>query len=509
MDHLRWIGQYIVDRRPDVVVHLGDHADMPSLSSYDKGKKSFEGRRYVADIESANRAFDYLNQPLIDENHRLAANKKAQWWPERHILLGNHEERIARAAENSPELDGTIGYDDLNYKEHGWEVHDFLEPVNIDGVYYAHYFYNPNSGIPFGGTLETRLKNIGHSFTQGHTQTLMYGLRFVNNRSHHGLVAGACLAPHHRVLTSDLRYIPLGEVEVGQKLVSFDETVEESYRRGRSYKTGTVLAVRNSKKPVRRVIFDDDTEFIVTHDHRWLTRVGGQTAIKHNGTYAWRETDSMRKGTLVPQPLDVWKENTSYEAGYLSGIFDGEGCLYTRQTSGGRIAQLSFSQKPGLVWDKSVECIESLVGVDAISYQNDRGINSGRLKGGLPSIARLLGEVRPTRLLSKFEPEMLGQMTCPSERNRKIVAIEDAGYQDIVEIDIDAKTMIVEGQPHHNCYQHDEDYKGPQGNHHWRGIIMKHEVADGSYDPMFVSLNYLCNRYEGKPLEKFKPKVFS
>jgi len=28
--HLEWIGRYILDRRPDVVVHLGDHWDMPS-----------------------------------------------------------------------------------------------------------------------------------------------------------------------------------------------------------------------------------------------------------------------------------------------------------------------------------------------------------------------------------------------------------------------------------------------------------------------------------------------
>ena len=52
-DHLRWIGQLIVDEHPDTVVHLGDHADMPSLSSYDVGKRSFEGRRYSADIEAA------------------------------------------------------------------------------------------------------------------------------------------------------------------------------------------------------------------------------------------------------------------------------------------------------------------------------------------------------------------------------------------------------------------------------------------------------------------------
>ena len=43
-DHLTWAGKAIVDYRPDVVVNLGDFADMPSLSTHDiKGSKYFEG----------------------------------------------------------------------------------------------------------------------------------------------------------------------------------------------------------------------------------------------------------------------------------------------------------------------------------------------------------------------------------------------------------------------------------------------------------------------------------
>ena len=44
IEHLKWAGQYAVDKKPDVIVHIGDHWDMPSLSHYDKGTTSFEGR---------------------------------------------------------------------------------------------------------------------------------------------------------------------------------------------------------------------------------------------------------------------------------------------------------------------------------------------------------------------------------------------------------------------------------------------------------------------------------
>jgi hypothetical protein len=194
-DHLTWAGQYMVDKfagQDDIeIIHLGDHADMPSLSSYDKGKRSFEGRRYRADIEAANAAFDVLCDPLDRYNRHRVKMKEKQWLPSRRILLGNHENRIERATENMPELDGTISVDDLNYAAHGWKVHPFLEPVYLDGVGYAHYWYQPMNGRPYSGQIETRLKAIGHSFSMGHQQGLLHGIRYVAGKGQHGLVAGS------------------------------------------------------------------------------------------------------------------------------------------------------------------------------------------------------------------------------------------------------------------------------------------------------------------------------
>ena len=40
-----WLAQLIIDLKPDHVICLGDFGDLPSLCSYDKGTKGFEGRR--------------------------------------------------------------------------------------------------------------------------------------------------------------------------------------------------------------------------------------------------------------------------------------------------------------------------------------------------------------------------------------------------------------------------------------------------------------------------------
>lgn len=193
-DHLAWIGQYIVEKKPDVIVHLGDFADMESLSSYDIGKKQYEGRRYNKDIEASHAAMRVLCGHLQEHNNKMRQQKMKLYRPEMHLTLGNHENRITRAVESDPKLDGFMSVDDLNYEAFGWTVHDFLMPAEIDGVSYSHYFYNPLSGRPYGGTsIDTRLKNIGFSFVQGHQQVYMVGCRALNNGNRiRGLICGNC-----------------------------------------------------------------------------------------------------------------------------------------------------------------------------------------------------------------------------------------------------------------------------------------------------------------------------
>jgi hypothetical protein len=198
LDNLDWIGNFIVDNyhnKPNVkIIHIGDHWDMPSLSMYDKGTKKMEGRRHQDDLDVGNEGFLRLNQPLLDHNKKLKLQKKAPWNPQREFFEGNHEDRINRAINFNPQLEGMLSMDRLNIEELGWNRNKFLQVKNIDGIRYAHYFYNPMTGKPFGGqNIELRIKSIGHSFSMGHQQTLMYGLRFTSDgTSQHGLVAGAC-----------------------------------------------------------------------------------------------------------------------------------------------------------------------------------------------------------------------------------------------------------------------------------------------------------------------------
>ena len=192
--HLEWIGQYLVDNPPDRLIMIGDWYDLPSLSSYDRGKRAFEGRRFTADVDSGHRALELMEKPLDDRNAALKRSKKAPLRIDKHVTWGNHEDRANRASQDIPELDGLIGvhlFDEF-WQARGWNTHQYTEVIDLDGVWYSHCFLTELTGRALGGMASTMLKNIGHTFTQGHRQTYEVAARYVGDKMHRALIAGAC-----------------------------------------------------------------------------------------------------------------------------------------------------------------------------------------------------------------------------------------------------------------------------------------------------------------------------
>jgi len=89
-DRADWLGQYIKETKPDVVVNMGDTFDMPSLSSYDKGKASFHGASYERDIDSGLNFLDRMWHPVKKSKKKL---------PHSVFLVGNHEQRKKKVLE--------------------------------------------------------------------------------------------------------------------------------------------------------------------------------------------------------------------------------------------------------------------------------------------------------------------------------------------------------------------------------------------------------------------------
>lgn len=169
-----YLGELIYDTKPDVIIMLGDLADMPSLCSYDRGTKAFVGRTYAKDVEAAIEFQDKMFS-------RIRRSKKKL--PRRVILEGNHEQRIRRAINLQPELEGVISPKDLEYEKYFDEYveYDGATPgiIPIHGVYYAHYMVSGVMGRAISGEhlAYSLLTKQFQSCTVGHNHTFDYCMR--------------------------------------------------------------------------------------------------------------------------------------------------------------------------------------------------------------------------------------------------------------------------------------------------------------------------------------------
>ena len=200
--YLNKIGRYIVEKKPDKLICLGDFADMPSLSSYEVGKKSFEGKRYLKDIAASHAAMEALLSPMWEFNTKAKRNKEKQYHPEMVLTLGNHENRINRAVNDDSKLEGVLTVDALGYVGYGWKVVPFLDVIVIDGIAYSHYFTSGLLGRPVT-TASACIAKKHQSCIQGHQQGLQIATAYnAEGRNLTSIIAGSCYEHNEDYMSS-------------------------------------------------------------------------------------------------------------------------------------------------------------------------------------------------------------------------------------------------------------------------------------------------------------------
>lgn len=194
--HLKWIGKYIAAKRPDFVVHLGDHYDLPSLSTYDRGTKRAEGRRLHHDLAAGELALDILN---IASDHYQPPRGKV-------ITLGNHEERLFRHINANPELDGVLSLESFRFEEYGWVPWDFLRPYWFEGIQFCHYFVRNAEGLVVQSrrgmpSAKAQVVREGCTSISGHQQGLKIHVQPYQDRHQWGVIAGSSYLQDEHYLT--------------------------------------------------------------------------------------------------------------------------------------------------------------------------------------------------------------------------------------------------------------------------------------------------------------------
>lgn len=187
LDHFEWIGNYICEKRPDVIVHLGDHFDLPSLCDYDEDVAEVSQRRLKTDIAAGQNAFDNL----IMRFSRIKGYR-----PRLEYCLGNHEERFNRLMARTPKLRGLVPAPWHRPQQQGWRVHSYLKPVVIDGIAYCHQFVKSSNGRVVStkwGASNARVQVMREmrSCTAGHKPGVDLHIQPAGNRSLYGLIVGS------------------------------------------------------------------------------------------------------------------------------------------------------------------------------------------------------------------------------------------------------------------------------------------------------------------------------
>lgn len=263
---------------------------------------------------------------------------------------------------------------------------------------------------------------------------------------------GACLAPETRVLTADLRWIPIEDAIVGQQLVAVDEELPGPKKATRKLRVATVEAMNKVYESAFRVRMDNGTEFVATGLHRFLCRARGGTGAR------WRTVNDMRVRDHIRFVTRPWGAS-SYEDGWFGGILDGEGSVRAKDAGG---AEGCMSQVAGKVLDRAEDYLKNLGYTFRDEVDRRKSADSSKLGNKpvhklvvdrLDELFRLVGQTRPSRFLSG---QWWHGKALPGRRTRggiawpSIVSIELVAPQMMIDLQTTTGTFIAEGLVSHN-----------------------------------------------------------
>lgn len=189
-----WLGKYIFDTKPDMVIDLGDGADMISLNSFDtRYPQALVANQYEKDIEVYNDSQSRLR-------HQFKKNKKKK--PTWIGHEGNHENRIKKYLKEHPRMAGEkygVSFGHLQTDKWFDEYHEYENGgpsiSSYNGVDFSHFFSSGNFGTATSGVHHayTVINNRHNSSVCGHSHKR--DLYFKDGPGSIGMVVG-CYKGH-------------------------------------------------------------------------------------------------------------------------------------------------------------------------------------------------------------------------------------------------------------------------------------------------------------------------
>lgn len=272
----------------------------------------------------------------------------------------------------------------------------------------------------------------------------------------------SCVSPDTPILCADLSWRPARDIHPGMDVIACDEerTVpwRDTVRESRRFRTASVLANQRKLLP-SYLVRTTHGDLQVSERHPWLVRENvvhrylvrnrkGEKVQPHSSQHrhwGWKETRNLNVGDEVAFLAQPWLFDEGYEAGWLAGILDGEGCLDSRH--------LSVSQNEGVVLDRIREVFSKrgLGFTDQITSQRPN-CHKLTVHGHLAQKLKLLGSVRPIRLLAKAQQRRFWESFKVNTQVEKaeVLSVEYFGLQEVCVMQTTEKTFVAGGFIAHN-----------------------------------------------------------
>ncbi len=275
-----------------------------------------------------------------------------------------------------------------------------------------------------------------------------------------------CVTPDTKVLTRDLQWVPAGEIESGDMIVGVNEDLTDQYARNLSIGEATVNGIRIDE--LYEVIFEDGRVVRCNGEHKWLVKKIGLKGTEWVSTQDIHQEIIERKGRprnwSVMSVCTPWVEDTSKGAGYIAGLLDADGSLGSTQL------YVLFTQQPNIVlsliqhglidrgYNIGINPCKTQEAVDQSLSQKQ--VYQMRVLGGLTEQLRLLGSIRPPRLLERWltfwdlSKRRLEGRGSGAGRPMRIITITPIGKGEIVLLGTSCHTYLAEGLVCHNtCWK--------------------------------------------------------
>ena len=146
------LGKYCVRTKPDVIVHLGDVADLSSQAWKIAARGPYTLEQ---EAKSAQTCLDAFEDAIKEYNRERRRMKKKLYRPLKCLTLGNHDIR-----------NGVTVIDDI-FTDANWDVVDYLQPLHLCGITFCHCMCKGLSDV-MCTTAQELVENWGSDIVVGH-----------------------------------------------------------------------------------------------------------------------------------------------------------------------------------------------------------------------------------------------------------------------------------------------------------------------------------------------------